>query len=69
MAFLHTCKTEIGLCDCGCFWFYKPETQKDIKDNLYDWVLIGSRWTKLKNCTLSIKTLIECDCVFAYEVS
>jgi hypothetical protein len=66
MAFLHTCRLEIGFCDCGEVIFYQPKNKKEIKDNIYDWVLVGDKWQKLKYCELDTEWLIECKCIFAH---
>jgi hypothetical protein len=67
MAFNHTCKTEIGVCDCGEMIFYRAKNTEQIKDRLYDWVLLGKEWHKLKNCIFKVEWLIDCECVFAHD--
>lgn len=69
MAFKHTCKTEIGFSDCGEVIFYRPNHTKEIKDDLYDWVLVGEKWQKLRHCQLYKEWLIESKCIFAHEFS
>ena len=67
MAFNHTCSKEFntGICDCGEMEFYHPNCVEDITDKMYDWVLYGKEWHKLRFTEQSYAELIESDCVFA----
>jgi len=62
----HEFSNYTGLCNCGEVLLYKPKSIKDIKDNLYDLVLIGTTWNKLKYCMYKTEWLIDCDCLFAH---
>jgi hypothetical protein len=45
--------------------FYRPDCTDDISDDLYDWVLVGKEWHKLRFREHSLESLIECECLFA----
>ena len=71
MAFYHTCSEEFGLgiCDCGKVEFYRPDCVDDITDKMYDWVLVGKTWSKLRFVGIMFETLVECECLFARYTS
>ena len=71
MAFNHTCSKDfnVGICDCGDMEFYRPDCVDDITDKMYDWVLQGNEWHKLRFVEHSLEALVESECLFARYTS
>jgi hypothetical protein len=66
----------MGLRDCKQHLFYFPSTQSEIKDQMYDYVQIGSKWRELpikfrkypKDKWAWNKWLCNSGCLFAHLI-
>lgn len=66
MAFICRCDPAEGFCKCGKTLFYYPKDSDEI--GMYDWVLVGKNWGKIRFTEYNWDHLVKAKCLFAKDV-